>query len=283
MAKWKKFKGVKLPKVNNRFISQGTSKEELEVANFLQLEIPRHKVYRGDRVVLQGREIDIYVPALKFGIEFHGLFFHKDKDRLYHLNKAILAEQAGVYLIQIFEDEWTNHRALVCDLIRKALGKYQTLKSSDCYLTPVPEREAQKFFEKTHLLGPIEEPAKYYFGAYYQNSLVYCCAIADRQTFWEILRDSSLPGITVNGGLKDCLALLPNKRKTLIQLDRRLYDGKQYLEMGFEPCGFTEPNNYYSADFTQRFTETQRLKQPLKQNEEWYTYYDAGNRKLVLN
>lgn len=281
-TKWKKFKGVKLPKVqNNRFISQGTSKEELEVANFLQLEIPQHKVYRGDRVILQGHEIDIYVPTLKFGLEFHGLYFHKDKDPSYHLSKAIGAEKAGVYLIQLFEDEWQQKKPLVIDLIRRSLGKYKILDLKDCIFTKVSPSEAKLFFEKTHLLGNPDDVDEYY-GLIYQNSLIYCAGIQNKE-HWIILRDTWLPGIFVEQGLaKLCKELLNIETKPIEAiLDRRLFDGKDFKTLGFKEYADTEPNVYYSCDFEQRIPAV-KMTESIKVGEDWFKYYDAGNRKLIL-
>lgn len=285
MAKWRKFRGAKLPRTNyNRFISQGTSKEELEIANFLQLELPRHKVYRGDRVVLQGKEIDIYVPSLKFGIEFHGNFFHKEKEPDYHLNKAILAEKAGVYLIQIFEDEWLHKRALVIDLIRKAIGKYVMIEASCCECRKLSQKEAGQFFSKTHLLGAPDN-LENCLGLFYKNDLIYVCALQSDDQNITVLRDSMMPGIFVHNGLLKVLQETWNEKglkPVYLELDRRLFDGHEYKELGFKEYACTPPNIYYSADFEERIPKSRMTEAMLNNGDEWFVYYDAGNRKLLL-
>lgn len=66
-----------------------------------------------NRTILNGKEIDVYIHSLKLGIEFNGLYWHSEanrKDKYYHLNKLNACNEQGVSLIQIFEDEWINHR-----------------------------------------------------------------------------------------------------------------------------------------------------------------------------
>lgn len=66
-----------------------------------------------NRTILNGKEIDIYIPSLKLGVEYNGLYWHSEangKNKNYHINKLNNCKKQGVNLIQIFEDEWINHR-----------------------------------------------------------------------------------------------------------------------------------------------------------------------------
>jgi hypothetical protein len=69
-------------------------------------------VIRGDRTVLNGYELDIYIPELNKAIEYNGVFFHssKEKDRLYHYNKFANARKQGIDLMFIWEDDFVNDR-----------------------------------------------------------------------------------------------------------------------------------------------------------------------------
>ena len=100
--------GVGCEKCTNSKVSKG----EIEVFNFLKSQIDCEQ---GNRKILKGKEIDIYIPSLKIGVEFNGIYWHSDKfkDKNYHLEKLQLAESKGVYLVQIFEDEWVEDRARV--------------------------------------------------------------------------------------------------------------------------------------------------------------------------
>jgi len=117
--------GIFFQKPNNHLNGQGcpscaneikykVSKGESEVKKFIQ------SIYDGeirkDRKILNGREIDIYLPDLKIGIEFNGLYWHsitENNDKKYHLSKYIQCKDKGILLIQIFEDEWKFYRKKV--------------------------------------------------------------------------------------------------------------------------------------------------------------------------
>ena len=52
-----------------------------------------------NRTILNGKEIDIYIPSLKLGIEYNGLYWHSEvngKDKNYHFNKLNNCNKQGV-------------------------------------------------------------------------------------------------------------------------------------------------------------------------------------------
>lgn len=73
-------------------------------------------------------EIDIFIPELNIGIEFNGLFWHS-KDRKpsnYHFNKSLLADAAGIKLIQIWEDDET-----ILDILEDYTHDFDNFSTSD--------------------------------------------------------------------------------------------------------------------------------------------------------
>lgn len=72
-----------------------------------------------------GKEIDIYVPEKKFGIEFNGLYWHSEaqgKGRTYHQDKWLTAKEKGIHLIQIWDDDFRRNPQKVLNLITHKLG-----------------------------------------------------------------------------------------------------------------------------------------------------------------
>lgn len=55
----------------------------------------------GDRSILNGKEIDIYVPSLRFAIEYDGRTWHKDTSK--DITKDELCEKEGVILYRVRE------------------------------------------------------------------------------------------------------------------------------------------------------------------------------------
>lgn len=78
---------------------------------------------KNDRKTLDGKEIDIYIPSLKIGIEYNGSAFHSingvysRKDKYYHRDKFLFARDNGVHLISVFD----------IDLITDSDGTYNKL------------------------------------------------------------------------------------------------------------------------------------------------------------
>jgi hypothetical protein len=79
---------------------------------------------RRDRKQLGGKEIDIYLPQFKVGIEYCGLYWHGEHvlGPTYHKDKLALASAAGIRLVTVFEDEWLNTPNKVMFRILTLLG-----------------------------------------------------------------------------------------------------------------------------------------------------------------
>ena len=75
---------------------------------------------RNDRLVLNGKELDIYYPEKKIAIEFNGDYWHSDKHKpsMYHYNKFKQCYDLGIMLVSIFEREWSTKENLIRLYIR---------------------------------------------------------------------------------------------------------------------------------------------------------------------
>ena len=65
-------------------------------------------IIHNDRTILRPKEIDIYIPDLKIGIEYNGLYWHSIEngtDKYSHRNKSLACRKLGIRLIHIFEFE----------------------------------------------------------------------------------------------------------------------------------------------------------------------------------
>lgn len=103
-------------------LMHGDSEDERELADYIKEISKDHKVFwkdrsQANRKVIHPYEIDIWIPDLKLGIEFDGVFWHsvefKDAydtpvplDR--GLEKTRLCEELGIRLVHIYEDEWQD-------------------------------------------------------------------------------------------------------------------------------------------------------------------------------
>lgn len=67
-------------------------------------------IKRHNRDILDGREIDIYLPDVMIGIEFNGTYWHSNANvsKHYHEDKSKLANDKHIRLIHIYEFEWND-------------------------------------------------------------------------------------------------------------------------------------------------------------------------------
>ena len=102
------------------------SNAENEIASFIKEALHIENVEQRNKNIIPPYEIDIYLPDYKIGIEYNGLVWHSEKfgkDKDYHLNKLNRCNDNDIKLIQIFEDEYIEHKEIIFEKIRHILGK----------------------------------------------------------------------------------------------------------------------------------------------------------------
>ena len=107
------------PRCTCRITESATEKEIVEyISTFYNGTVEKH-----NRSLLEGQEVDIYLPELNIAIEYNGLYYHstKFKDKLYHQNKTIKLIEKGIFLISIFEDMWILKKDHIKNLIKRMI------------------------------------------------------------------------------------------------------------------------------------------------------------------
>ena len=159
----------------NNLKNQGfirTSSQEKEILLLLNKET----LISSDRKILNGQEIDIYDTELRIGIEINGVYYHSEingkKDRMYHLNKSVLAEENKVQLIQIFEDEILYKKNIVISRLKHILNINDLPKifARKCIIKPINNIEASNFYEENHIQGYSN--SKIHVGLMFENEIV---------------------------------------------------------------------------------------------------------------
>lgn len=106
------------------------SNSEIEVLDYVK-EIYTGNILNGKntRKIIPPQELDIYIPELKLGIEFDGLFWHSEymgKDSNYHIRKTEMCENKDIKLIHIFSDEWERDRKYIQKIIKNNILTYKS-------------------------------------------------------------------------------------------------------------------------------------------------------------
>ena len=138
----------------------GVSKEELQVKKIVE-EILKYEVSSTWIKTKNGanRQIDIYIPEFNFGIEYNGVYDHSEergKYKEYHLEKLEAAEEAGIHLMTIWNDEWNDVRKkhIIITRIKILLGKYTKKRyARKCKLKEIDIVPYNNFLDDNHIQG----------------------------------------------------------------------------------------------------------------------------------
>lgn len=122
------------------------------------------------------KEIDIYIPDLKIGIEMNGLYFHSEKggkDSRYHLDKTLKAHEAGIRIIRVYSDEYINKKEIVIEKLKHILRKNDNPKvyARKCEIRVVSEKDAKEFYDRNHIQGHVIG-CMIHYGLYHNSKLV---------------------------------------------------------------------------------------------------------------
>ena len=170
-------KGQRCPKCSN----SSTSKGELELFSFIQglVSTCQSKVKPISGITL---ELDVYIPELKLGFEYNGIFFHRDStetgdllagkmaSKTSLLKKTQLYSNAGIRVVHIFEDEWLEKQDIVKARIKSILNVGDRFAARKCEVLEVSAAYCQLFEDKNHIQGPAYS-ASIRYGLYEEGVL----------------------------------------------------------------------------------------------------------------
>jgi len=102
-------------------------------------------------------ELDIYIPELKLGVEFNGLYWHSDvfREKNYHLDKTNFFSGQSIRVIHVFEDEWVQKRPIVESKLRHALkvSDKDKVHGRKLDIRKIDKDQKNKFLNDNHIQG----------------------------------------------------------------------------------------------------------------------------------
>ena len=233
------------------------SKNEEEIYVFLTDIFGKEKVFERNRTIIKPYELDIYIPSIKIGIEYNGLYWHSDKyksDKNYHLKKLNACKQNNIKLLQIFEDEYVNNRDIVYEKIKHILkldSDLPKVMGRKCTIKTVTGNIAKEFLTKYHIQGYVASTI--YLGAYYNDELIAVMSFKQEQnkTHWELTRFASNYNYVcqgIGGKLFKYFVRNYNPKEIKSFADRRWTIDEEnniYLQLGFRFDSYTPPEYRY--------------------------------------
>jgi len=216
-------------------------------------------IYSGEiiRGYKDGRlEIDIYLPELKLGIEFNGLWWHSDryKDKWYHLNKTKYFEERGIRVIHIWEDDWVNKDLIIKSQILNWLNlNTNKIWARNCEIRNVDSKSANEFLNKNHIQG--SDKSKIKIGLYYNGELVSLMTFNQFEgrnkmngNEWNLSRFCNKLEMNIVGGASKLLKYFINNygvKRIISYADRDWSLGNLYHRLGFNKTYETDPDYKY--------------------------------------
>ena len=241
------------------------SQTENKLTDFIRLL--NTDILSSDREVLQGKEIDIYIPSLKIGFEFNGIFWHSDKfkSKHYHQEKKFQAIEQGVNLIHIWEDDWEFKQEIITTRIKNVLGITENkIFARKCSIVEVSASDSKAFLEQNHIQGQIG--AKHRLGLIYEGNLISLMTFGMRSGKMEMLRFCNKLGYSVVGGFSKLLKYFKKDFAGVIysyaDLDWSNPNDNVYIKNGFTLVKKTEPG-YFWVKNDKRYARQQFQKHKL--------------------
>lgn len=229
------------------------------------------KYVQNDRKVLDGKEIDFYIPEHNLGIECNGLYWHSEIKRPevnYHQDKFDKCKEKGIFLYQFWETEIFEKTDIIESMIKNKLQMNKKIYARKCEVKQISNVDASIFVTSNHLQSIKHQAIHRSFGLFFDDELVSVMTfnVAKEIT---INRFCSLKGINVIGGfrklIKHCKNFFHNEDFFTFS-DCRYSDGGLYSNSGFEKISKNSNgvDYWYSYDFTKLIHKRELRKQNIQ-------------------
>ena len=229
----------------------GTSRGELEILEFIKQYYPSACKFKKE-----GHELDIFIPEINLGIEFNGLYWHSEANKLnnYHLEKTKYFETQKIRTIHIFEHEWMKKEAQVKSFLLSAIGKNEhKIGARKCKVVWSDSKQeilkAHNLLDSTHVQG-CTKSTKYVANVYYQEELLATATFGKHHrnsTEWVLSRFTTRNNYTIQGILsKISIIASKNLNSDIVSwADYRLSQGNGYEKVGWIKEDLLSPDYFY--------------------------------------
>jgi len=234
-------------------IDKTTSIKEKELYEFIK------SVYSGEIIqsYRDGLEIDIYLPDLKLGFEFNGLYWHSEiyKDKYYHLNKSNHFKERSIKIMHIWEDDWDFKKEIVKSMILNKIGKSIKIYARNCEVMDISDSNTVKdFLNKNHIQGEYYSFVKS-IGLFFNGELVSVMTFDQfegrkkmQEGEWNLSRFSNTTGHSIIGGASKILKYFLDRNaptRLISYADKNWSSGDLYEKLGFDKVYETSPDYKY--------------------------------------
>ena len=264
-----------------------------------------------DRKMLNGKELDVFIPNKNIAIELNGIYWHNEKfvENNYHLEKLNNCIDNKIKLLQFFEDEVNDKPNIVKSMVINVIGETKNkIYGRKCVIKELTYKESKYFLNENHIQGNCMSLIRY--GLFYNNELVSIMTFGrlrnnlgnkiKKEGEYELLRFCNKLNTTVIGGASKLLKHFINNNSVLSIIsycDRRISDGELYNKLGFSFIQNSKPNYFYTSKnkrvnrynyrkdiLVKEGFDSNKTEKEIMKERGIYRIYDCGTKlfKLVL-
>ena len=237
-------------------LKRSGSSFEIEIRSFIE-SLGISNIVTNDRKILEGKELDIYLPDQKIAIECNGSYWHSElqgKPRQYHIEKTKICKSEGIHLIHIWHHDWISNEELIKSRIKSKIGCNKRVYARKCIISAITAKGATEFMQANHIQGSCPGSARY--GLFYDQELLALMTFGKsrykKDVEYELLRYCSKQGINVVGGASKLFRRFIQwyEPKSIISYSDRMWNtGGLYEQLGFVHSHSTDPAYHYTIDY----------------------------------
>tara|TARA_R110000868_G_scaffold319497_3_gene580489 strand:- start:856 stop:2388 length:1533 start_codon:yes stop_codon:yes gene_type:complete len=237
-----------------------TSLEEDELFEFIRTILPNESIKRSDRRILEGSELDIFIPSKRIAIEYNGIYSHLfrpeesreaiRKGEKYHLNKSKKCEAKDIRLIHIFSDDWMNRKEIWKSILCSVFNVIDfTFYARKLKIKEVEKSDKNLFLRDNHLQG--NDNSSIAFGLYEGDELIAIMTFLksryNKNFEWELSRFCVRKNTKCVGGFSRLLKHFTKKFEgnVVSYADYSRSNGDVYRKNGFVLLKQNKPSYAY--------------------------------------
>lgn len=223
------------------------NKKEQELKDFIKSLNIEFK--ENDRKILEGKELDIYIPKKNLAIEFNGIVFHSElynRDKDFHYQKSLKCNLSGIKLIYIWEHLWDNEikKDVIKSIIKQNLGLNKNINSDDCVLKLIDFKDCDfQYKTKIQLFFEYNNIYEYDYYNYclvleYNEEIYQVILLTKILDYWELQEVVTKNNYNIIGGFNKLLNYFIKEfkpKQILYKLDYNYFDKTVFDKLDIKP------------------------------------------------
>ena len=198
-----------------------------------------------DRKIIKPLELDFLIGNK--ALEIDGIYYHSLRDKYHIKNKSDICEKAKIKCLHIFDKDIYENFNLVKFLIKKEFLGLQN-QNNTIISYKILNNKDYKDFIKSNSINPNNYKADLKIGFIDKNNnIIRVVGICDNM----IIQNCPSIIYDYNDSFIDAFKIFKNNfyiKKLYTNLDKRLFSGKTYLDLGFKPIENISPQKIFAKN-----------------------------------